>query len=573
MTTSTLRISKDEAIGEHGMVASRDAHATHIGLDLLKRGGNAVDAAVSMAFTLSVVEPASSGLGGGGMMVVHEARSGRTVAIDYAMDAPLAAGPDTFVLDPNGGSGPYSWPRVKGDANAVGYRAVAVPGMLRGMELALAEFGTISLAEAIGLAICFADEGFTLDWYGALNIAKATQLLSRFPATAEIFLPGGYPIPPGTHDSVGPRLIQADLAQTLRLIAAEGADAFYRGPIARAIVTAMRENGGLISEEDLARYQASLNEPLTVDYHGHRVFGVPGACGGITVLQALSILNGYDLASTAAGDVFDYHVQAESMRRAFADRYRYVADPKQVVVPWQGMLSKDYARTIRDQIDLDRATAAVEPGDPWPFETSRSGSPPFVPNASGVGGDGSTTHLCVADQEGNVVALTQTHVANFGSGVVIPGTGVVLNNAMAWFDPAPGRANSLASGKRGLNNMAPVIVTRDGRPVLALGAAGGRRIIQAVTSVLVNIVDHRMGIQEAIAAPRIDCSGPSVVINARVSPEVRSALESLGHRLDVAEDLFNSYPWALAIGILVEAGNGRFHGGVDPVRPASAEGY
>ena len=572
MTSSSLHVSKDEAIGDHGMVASRDARAARVGIEVLRRGGNAVDAAVSMALTLSVVEPASSGLGGGGLMLVHQARTGRTVAIDYAMDAPIAAGPTTFALDSSGGTGPYGWPKVVGDANAVGYRAVAVPGMLRGMELALAEFGTLSLAEAIAPAIQFAEEGIVLDSYGALNISRAMPLLSRFPAAAEIFLPGGFPIPPGVPGTAGPRLAQSDLAHTLRLVSAEGADAFYRGPIARAIATAMRENGGLISEEDLSHYRATLAEPLRIDYCGHQVFAVPGACGGITVLQGLRILECLDLTSADAGSVLDFHLQAEAMRRAFADRYRYVADPKQVAVPWRGLLTKDYAQILANGIQQERASAVVEPGDPWAYDDA-SNDEGLRPNISGIGGDGSTTHVSVVDREGNAVALTQTHVANFGCGVVVPGTGVVLNNAMAWFDPAVGRANSLASGKRGLNNMSPLIVTRDGRPFLTLGAAGGRRIIQAVTSVLVNVVDHGMGIQEAIAAPRIDCSGSNVVINARVPAEIRSALEAMGHPLEVAEDLFHSYPWALTMGILIEPGSGRFHGGVDPFRPAFAEGY
>jgi len=519
-----------------------------------------------MALTLSVVEPASSGLGGGGLMLVHQARTGRTVAIDCAMDAPIAASPTTFALDPSGGSGPYGWPKVVGDANAIGYRAAAVPGLLRGMELALAEFGTLSLAEAVAPAIQFAEEGIVLDSYGALNISRAMPLLSRFPAAAEIFLPGGFPIPPGVPGTAAPRLIQADLARTLRLVAAEGADVFYRGPIARAIATAMRENGGLISAEDLVAYRATLADPLCIDYRGHQVFAVPGACGGVTVLQGLRILERFDLAAADAGSVLDFHLQAEAMRRVFAD-------PKQVAVPWRGLLSEDYARVLGKEIQNERATAVVEPGNPWAFDVATGNRAGLVPNVSGMGGDGSTTHVSAVDQEGNVVALTQTHVANFGCGVVVPGTGVVLNNAMAWFDPSVGRANSLASGKRGLNNMSPLIVTRGGRPFLALGAAGGRRIIQAVTSVLLNVVDHGMGIQDAIAAPRIDSSGPTVVMNARVPAEIRSDLEAMGHRLEVAEDLFHSYPWALTMGILIEQGSGRLHGGVDSFRPAFAEGY
>ncbi|HVC33392.1 MAG TPA: gamma-glutamyltransferase [Chloroflexota bacterium] len=574
MSSSIWRIGKDEAIGDRGMVAAKHPLAVGVGLDVLKRGGNAVDAAVSMAFALGVVEPASGGLGGGGMMLIHQAGTGRTVAIDYAMDAPLAAGPATFELDAEGGAGPYGWPKVKDDANAVGYRAASVPGMVRGMELALGQFGTISLDGAIAPAIRFAEEGVSLDWLSALRLGSAMRTLSRFPATARIFLPGGFPIPPMDGGPAPARLVQSDLAATLRLIARDGAAAFYRGPIARDIAGAMRENGGLISEEDLARYQATLFEdPIATDYRGDRVFAVPGACGGITALQALNVMEGFDLRSAGAGSLLDLHLQAEAFRGAFADRYRYVADPKQVAVPWKGLLARDYARARRDLIRADRAAAVVEPGDPWTFDDSGPG-PARADTSAGRGGSGgSTTHLAVADRQGNVVALTQTLVNNFGSGVVVAGTGVLLNNAMAWFDLVPGRPNSLASGKRGLNNMSPLLILRDGRPFLAIGATGGRRIIQAVTQVLLNVVDHGMSIQDAVAAPRIDCSGPVVLVDSRVPAAVCSALEARGHRVRVAENLFTLAPFALPLGILVEPGTGRFHAGVDPFRPAFAEGF
>ncbi|HEX5502301.1 MAG TPA: gamma-glutamyltransferase [Thermomicrobiales bacterium] len=572
MTTSAWRVFKDEAVGDEGMVAGKHPLAVRAGLDALRRGGNAVDAAVTMAFTLAVVEPQSSGLGGGGFVVIHEARSGREVAIDYAMDAPLAAGPDAYELDEGVGASSYGWRKVKGEANVLGYRAASVPGMVRGLALALERHGTISLAEALAPAIRCAEEGAEVLWQVALRIAMSMRDLARFPASAAVFLPGGFPPRPWGNATPADRLVQPDLARTLRLIAVEGPDAFYAGEIARAIARAMREHDGLITEEDLARYRPTVTEGgLATDYRGHRIVGVPGACGSVTLQQGLAILEGYDLAALGHGSVAATHLQAEAFRLAFADRYRYVADPKQVAVPWAGLLSPDYAAERRALIDPARAAATVEAGDPWRFDGGapapagaavREGSPPS-----------STTTLAIVDRDRNVVSLTQTLVNAFGCGVVVPGTGVLLNNAMSWFDPRPGQPNSAAPGKRGLNNMAPLIVLRDGLPLLATGAVGGRKIIQAVAQVVSNVLDFGLGMQDAVGAPRIDCSGPAVLVDARDPPSLPAALAALGHTVEVREESFHAYHFATPVGIAIDPATGRLHSGVDPFRLSEAAGY
>lgn len=571
---SVWRVAKDEAVAERGMVAAKHPLAVEAGLAALKRGGNAVDAAVTTAFTLGVVEPGASGLGGGGMMIVHQAATGRNVVVDFAMDAPLAATADSYELERGAGSSRFGWRKVKDDANVSGYRAVAVPGLVRGLALALERFGTVSLSEALGPAIRFAEEGFVPEWTTSLQIAVSMPILSRFPASAAVFLPGGFPPRPIDGNSSGARLVQPDLARTLRAIAREGPDAFYRGAIARTIGEAMRQHGGLVSEEDLATYRATLVDGgLTTDYRGHQVVGVPGACGAVTALQSLNILEGFDLARSGAGTPESVHRQAEAFRRAFADRYRYVGDPKQAAVPWSGLLSKAYARALRDRIDPERAAAVVDPGDPWAFESGRLASEAPVAGVFGASGDRSTTHVCAVDGERNVVSLTQTLVNLFGSGVIVPGTGVLLNNAMLWFDPEHGRPNSLEPGKRGLNNMTPLLLLRDGRPFLALGAPGGLRIVNAMAQVVVNVVDYRMGIQDAIAAPRIDCSGRDLLVDARFPDSVPRAMEAMGHRLRVVEESFYGANFSTPLGILIHPETGRLHGGVDPFRPAIAAGY
>src|SRR5688500_1991387 len=328
MSESVWRISKDEARGDQGMVVARDPRAARVGVEVLRRGGNAVDAAVTMAFALAVVEPVSSGLGGGGMMVVHDAARARTAVVDYAMDAPLAAAPDTFDLDDGTGASPYGWRKVKDDANVVGHRSVSIPGLVRGLDLALTEFGTLPLSQALEPAIRFAEEGVEVDATLAFRIAMAMPVLSRFPATAELFLPRGFPLRNGSGFVATDRLVQSDLGRTLRRIAEDGPDYFYQGETARRIVGHLRDHGSLMTDEDLARYRPTvIDSGLQTTYRGCQIVGVPGACGSVTVQQGLNILDGFDLPALGSGTVEALHLDAEAFRRAFADRYRYVGDP------------------------------------------------------------------------------------------------------------------------------------------------------------------------------------------------------------------------------------------------------
>lgn len=574
MSRTRWSVAKSEAVGERGMVAGKHPLATSVGLEVLQRGGNAVDAAVTMAFALAVVEPQSSGLGGGGFLVLHDASAGRNAVVDYAMDAPGRAAPDAYTLEDGIGASAYGWRKVRDDANVTGYRAVSVPGMVRGLALALERYGTISLREALAPAIRFADEGVEVLWQISLRIAMSMPTLMRFPASAAVFLPGGFPPKPWGSALPADRLRQPDLARTLRAIAEEGPDVFYEGFVARSIVAAMREHDGLIEADDLAAYAPTLVEDgLVSEYRDYQVVGVPGASGSITLQQALRILDGYDVSAPGMGTAETLHLHAEAFRLAFADRFRFVADPKSVAVPWAGLLSRDYASERRASIDAARATVHVEPGDPWRFETMAAGTGP----RGGVIREGtsasSTTHLSVVDRDRRVVSLTQTLVNPFGCGAVAPGTGVLLNNAMSWFDPEPGNPNSAAPGKRGLNNMAPTIVLRDGRPFLTVGAAGGRKIIQAVAQVITNAIDRGMGVSDAVAAPRIDCSGPAVQVDSRFPDRVASELAAMGHNVQVLEESVHAYHFATPLGISIDPATGLLHGGADPFRLSEAVGY
>jgi len=283
------------------------------------------------------------------------------------------------------------------------------------------------------------------------------------------------------------------------------------------------------------------------------------------------LLEAFDLAAGGPDSLRTLHLEAEAYRRAFADRYRYVGDPKQVPVPWQGLLARAYNRQRAAEIDPERATPSVEPGDPWAFAPAGAAAAASGAGMPGSGGH-STTHLCAVDAERNVVSLTQTIVDGFGCGVVIPETGVLLNNAMLWLDPEPGRPNSIAPCKRGLNNMSPLVALRDGVPFLAVGSPGGARIVNAISQVVVNVVDHGLGIQDAIAAPRLDASGPELLLDSRLPDEVLVGLERLGHHQRVVEETFHAAHFSTPLGILIDPRDGRLHGGVHPFKESVAIG-
>ncbi|MGH2354488.1 MAG: gamma-glutamyltransferase, partial [Chloroflexota bacterium] len=341
---------------------------------------------------------------------------------------------------------------------------------------------------------------------------------------------------------------------------------FYTGQLAAAIAADLREHGGLLAEGDLAGYRPRTPaQPLEGSYRGITIHAAPGATGATTTLEILHLLAGYDLQALGAGSAETLHRWIEACRLAFADRFQYLADPAFVDAPWAGLLAAGYAAERRRGIDLGRALGRYEAGDPWPHQGRPRPAVTYPPSRPWQGGG--TTHLSVADGQRNLVALTQTLLS--WSGVVLPRTGIVMNDAMGWFDPEPGHANSVAPGKRGLNNMSPVILLSGGKPFVALGAPGGRRIIGTVAQVISNLLDHGMGIQAAIAAPKLDCSEPATKLDARIPADVRATLEARGHRLAVVEGTPGASPSA----VLVHPETGLLHGGEDPFSEGVALGY
>lgn len=564
-------VSKTEVVSDDGVVATMVPQATEAGIEMLRRGGNAIDAAVAAGFAVGVVEPFNSGLGGISVLVYHERRSGRTYVLDGTGTLPQAIRPDQFMLSGSGGtSGVYGWAEVEDDANNTGYLTPAVPGMPACLGEAHERFGSLPRADVLEPAVSYAEEGFPVDWYVCLGMAVNQARLHRFPESRRTFFrPDGSCYRAPMLGVEGDVVRQTDLARTLRLIAERGTDVVYRGEIAERIAEEMAANGGLLAYEDLAGYRVRVSETGIVgEYRGHQVVGGLENTGFPTVLQALNLLDGFDLRRLGAGSVEEMHLVAEAQRLAFADRFAYLGDGERMPVPLEGILSKAYAVERRRTIDEARAVADAGPGDPWPYDERAPGPG----RRAGRGGEGQTTHLTVVDRDRNMVSLTSTLGLHFGSAVVVEGTGIVLNNGTMWFDPVPGSTNSVGPGRRIMTAAAPAIVLRDGEPLLAAGAPGGRRVISAVLQTIVNVVDHGMGAQDAVSVPRVHCESRETIVDARLGDERIGALRRLGHDLVVQEETFSTTYFGRPNAVVVDPATGRLLGGVNQYKPAYAIG-
>jgi gamma-glutamyltranspeptidase/glutathione hydrolase len=485
-----------------GMVVANHPLASAAGVDMLAAGGNAVDAAVAALFALTVVEPMMVGIFGAGHAQLW-LRDGRHTVVDGYTTAPAAARADMYrpVSD--------TWPdymEAEGRQNSLGLLSVGVPGTLASWCEMLERFGTLDLATVIAPAVRRAEAGFAVTGYLAECIAETAGDLARFPESARVFLPGGAPL------RRGDRLVQPEYAATLRTIAADGPGTLYGGVLGRAVADHMAGAGGLVTEDDLVRYRTVERAPVRGTYRGVDVAGCPPPTGGgLHLIQMLNILEGDDVAALGYGTVDGIHLLAEAMKVAFADRAAATGDPSFVDVPVARLIAKDYAKARRQAISLAKASA---PGAGVPVVASPH-----------------TTHVTVADADGNVVVATQTINNLFGSKAMVPGTGMLLNNTMALFDPHPGHALSIVPGKRMTSSMAPTIVLRDGRPVLALGLPGGVRIFASVLQALVNVIDHGMTLQEAVEAPRVWTQGQELEVETGVPEAVRAALAARGHHV------------------------------------------
>ncbi|MCA3390460.1 MAG: gamma-glutamyltransferase [Roseomonas sp.] len=498
---SRFTTDKRPAIGTRGMVVTNHPLASAAGAEMLAAGGNAVDGAIAALFTLTVVEPMMVGILGGGMAHLR-LPDGRHTVIDGLSTAPAAARADMF--SPAEPANAMNF-EATGRTNIVGPLSVAVPGNLRAWCETLARFGSMSLADVMAPAIRHAARGFNVTPYLAECINEAAHDLARDPAIAALLLPGGAPIKPGA------RLIQAEYAETLTLIAREGSGVL-KGALGSAIADGIRKAGGIISAADIADFATIERAPLRGPYRGYEVLlPPPPASSGVHVLQMLNILEGFDLHGMGFGSADTLHLLAEALKIAFADRAAATADPAFVDVPVARLISRAYGDERRAALDMARAQA-------WG---------PGV----GPGESANTTHVTVADDQGNIVCSTQTINSLFGARFLVPGTGLIPNNYMALFDPRPGKALSVAPGKRITTSQAPLIALKDGKPAYALGMPGGLRIFGSVMQGFLNLVDHGMSLQEAVEAPRLWTQGAAVEVEPAIDALVLEALGKRGHQI------------------------------------------
>lgn len=570
---------KSEVVAGGAMVVAKHPLAADAGIEILAEGGNAFDAAAATGFALTVVKPMMTCLGGVGYLLAHDAARGEQWCFDGAPRAPAAARPDSYEVtgENSDGIGLY---RVRGEENAVGHRAVAAPGLVAILCGAHARFGRLPLARVLEPAIRLAAEGWPVDWVTTAHTANGMAKLMANDAAAAVFLANGRP--PAWE---GPdRLRQPDLAETLRQIARDGAAGFYEGEVAHAIDEDMRAHNGLLSAADLAAYPRRVEPPLRVRYREVELLFPPMPCGATTAAETLRILERFDVGADGLNSVAGLHRFAEAARLAFADRFHYLADPDFAAVPLTGLLSDGHATELAARVSDGHASFATAQGDsqPWVrFGAERPVGDPwrYDPNARpaaataappGNDDESCTTHFAVVDAERNAVNCTITAGSLFGAGVMTRGAGILWNNGMTWYNPLPGAANSIAPGKRALTNMTPVLVLRDGRPYILVGAPGGRKIINAITQIVSNVVDHGLGLQAAISAPRIDVSANEMLTDVRLDPAVVAGLEARGHQTRVVEDAPVLANFSRPLGILINPADGRLHSGLSPWHMAEA---
>lgn len=532
-----LRIDRD-ATGVNGVVSTGKYEATKIGVDIIKKGGNAIDAAVAVGFALGVCEPQSSGIGGGGFMVIRFAKTGETKFIDFREIAPKNATPDMWKLDKDG--------KVINNEKAVGGKAVGVPGEVKGMMYALEKYGTMSRKDVIQPSVELAENGYEVSAVLSRDIKNKYDMIEMFPETSKIYLNEGFPY------EVGETIKNPDLANTLRKIIKNGEKAVYEGEIAKAIVKSAQDAGGPLTMEDMQNYDIRVNDPLVGHYRGYEIVtSAPPSSGGAHVVQILNILENYDMKNIKPGSAEYYHLFSEAIKMAFADRAKFCGDTEFIDVPIDGIISKDYAKELVKQLDSKKSKKYIA-GNPWAWDGSKD-----------------TTHYSIVDKEGNIVAVTKTVNNVFASGVVAEGTGIILNNEMNDFDTGHGKANSVEAGKKPLSSMSPTIVLKDGKPVMSLGAPGATRIITGVAQVISLVLDYEMDIQEAINFPRIHDDYDKLVCETRIDPAVIAKLKAMGHNVVEEADYFE-YPCVQGVTM---GEDGKLRGGADPRRDGKALGF
>ena len=531
---------------KNGMVVTSHTLATKVALDVLKKGGNAIDAAVTAGFALAVTQPRSGNIGGGGFMLVSSEKKKEVVAIDYRETAPDAATRDMF-LGPDG--------NVDKQFSRFSRSSAGVPGTVAGLALALEKYGTISLANSLAPAIKLAEEGFVVTPRFSKGVKSKEKRLLKFEAGKKKFLK-----PDGNFYEPGDLYVQHELAETLKRIAQNGTKGFYEGETADLIVAEMQRGNGLITLDDLKNYHPQIRKPVQGTYRGYEIYSMsPPSSGGAHIVQMLNVLERYPISNLGHNSAKTIHLMAESMKRAYADRSKYLGDSDFVDVPLAGITSKEYAAVQRAEIDPNFATNSkdVLPGDPVGYESNE------------------TTHFSIVDKFGNAVSNTYTINFSYGSGVVVEGAGFLLNNEMDDFSSKPGvpnaygliggEANKIEPNKRMLSSMSPTIVTKNGKNFLVAGSPGGSRIITTTLQVIMNVIDHNLNVQAAVNAPRIHHQWlpDEIRIEEGISPDTVRLLQGMGHTVSKKKSMG-------AIQSIMIGDDGTIYGGADPRRSTSA---
>jgi gamma-glutamyltranspeptidase/glutathione hydrolase len=535
---------------------------------MLAEGGNAIDAVVAAAFTGFVVEPESCGLGGYGHLAIFLAETSELLTVDHSPRAPRRARPDMFALDETKPPLYYGWPRAADAGNEHGHLAAAVPGAVGGLCAAHERWGRLPLPHVVEPAVEAAEAGVEVTWSLALAILSGLEFIRAHPHAAALLLRNGDPPRYRGYWGAGERLDVSDLAGTLRRIAAEGAAGFYAGPVAEAIEREFAANGGILDAADLAAYKPKILREKPASYRGYSYITANDQVG----YETLNILERFELARYGPDSVEFRHLTAEACGHAFADNMAYYGDPEHTSSPVNGLASPGFAAERAAALRLDRAASRpIVPGDPWPYETEWEAPENIVVEPS-AGGPHGTSQMAAADREGNMAALITTLTHGFGSCVLVPGTGVFLNNSMINYDPRPGRPNSIAPGKMPFFAVPALVAARGGRAVFAACGSGGYRILSGVVHTFVNAIDFGLPLELAVDAPRIHCQGDETFVDSRIPEGVQTKLAELGHRVVPETEDPGGLGFARVSAVGVDARTGLLHGAAGPAWSAAAAG-
>lgn len=563
MIRSELIVGRTELVVEHGAVGGGDMREAEAGVRILQEGGNAVDALVAAAFTGYVVEPASCGVGGYGHLAMYVARTGDMVTVDHYARAPQKARPDMFEVDDSQSWMQYNWPRVAGQKNEWGYLAPAVPGSVAGLCAAHELYGKLPLAQVLQPAIETAEAGLPVTQSILMNIVGRLAQIRALPRSADLLLRDG-DLP-----KVGDRIDTSDLAKTLRLIAEKGPAGFYAGPVAEAVERELTAHGGIITCQDLASYRPKIIREKPARFRDVTYVTANDPVG----YEAMNLLDQFDLRRFGPGSLEFYHLAAEAFGHAYADNMMYYGDPESTRSPVNGLSSPAFAAERAKGIRLDRAAPRpIAPADPWPYDTTWS-APTTLPMTPSVAGIAGTSQMAAADREGNLATLCTSLTAGFGSVVLIPGTGIFLNNCMQNFDPRPEAANCITPGKMPIFAVPTIVASRGGKALFGACGSGGYRILSAVLHTMLHAIDFDMSIQAAVNAPRVFCQAKETYVDERIPAEIQQRLAEMGHTVVPQSGGALNTNFGRVNAIWIDPRTRLLHVGSGPAMSTGAAGY